>query len=364
MKASMNKKRYFHTFDALRFLAVFLVFLTHAPLYGIPVVEYFKKSGGIGVQFFFTLSGFLITYIILFEKNKTGKINFKNFFIRRALRIWPLFYAMIAFAFATPFILSFLGLNASGEGYVPNWLASCLFLENYKMMFTDSFPNVSPLRVMWSLCIEEHFYLVWGILFYFIPIKKVPLAISIAIIVANLSRFYYISIGLATADLFTNIDYFAFGAIPAYCLIAKDSVIAKLNQVPGFIKYLVAIISLSYVFISPNIYFLYQEFIDPWIFGGLFSLLVFFTLPKKNRLFISDYNPISKAGIYTYGIYLYHTIVINLFLQLANKSQIDPAIPANGIVISILSLVVTIGISVASYHWFEKRFLKMKRYFY
>jgi peptidoglycan/LPS O-acetylase OafA/YrhL len=359
----MNEKRYFHTFDALRFLAVFLVFLTHAPVYS-PVLDYFKKSGGIGVQFFFTLSGFLITYIILFEKKKKGKINFKNFFIRRALRIWPLFYSMIAFAFATPYILGFLGLSSSNEGYSPNWLASCLFLENYKMMFTDSFPNVAPLRVMWSLCIEEHFYLVWGILFYFFPIKKVPLIIGISIIVANLSRLYYINIGLATADLFTNIDYFAFGAIPAYCIISKEAIITRISQLPEFIKYLIAAFTITYVFISPNINFWLQEFIDPWIFGGLFSLLIFFTLPEKNRLYISDFNPMSKAGIYTYGIYLYHTIVINLFLQLAKRTPFDPTIPANGILISILSLVVTIGISMASYHWFEKRFLKMKKYFY
>ena len=91
------------------------------------------------------LSGFLITYIILEEKQRTGMFKIKNFFVRRILRIWPLFYLMILVAFLTPYLAHLIGFNISNEGYKPNWLMSGLFLENYKMMITNTLPNTSPL---------------------------------------------------------------------------------------------------------------------------------------------------------------------------------------------------------------------------
>ena len=127
----MQKKRYFKSFDALRFLAFFKVFLFHLPIQHFPFFSYVKAGGGIGVMFFFVLSGFLITYIILEEKEEKGSLNLKNFFLRRILRIWPLYYAMILFAFLTPWILELLGLTASHAGYEPNWWMSIGFLENY-----------------------------------------------------------------------------------------------------------------------------------------------------------------------------------------------------------------------------------------
>ena len=70
---------------------------------------------------------------------------------------------MVAFAFSTPFILSWLNLDHSNEGYEPNFLFTILFLENYVGIALREAPNVSPLGVMWSLCVEEHFYIVWGV---------------------------------------------------------------------------------------------------------------------------------------------------------------------------------------------------------
>jgi peptidoglycan/LPS O-acetylase OafA/YrhL len=120
----MSNRRHFHTFDALRFFAFLKVFLLHLPITAFPLFNYLKGGGGIGVSFFFVLSGFLITYIILEEKSQTGRVNLKNFFIRRILRIWPLFYLMILIAFLTPYLISLAGLSSSPEGYQPNWLMS------------------------------------------------------------------------------------------------------------------------------------------------------------------------------------------------------------------------------------------------
>jgi peptidoglycan/LPS O-acetylase OafA/YrhL len=314
----MSSRRHFHTFDALRFFAFLKVFLLHLPITAFPVFNYLKSGGGIGVDFFFVLSGFLITYIILEEKSLTGKLNLRNFLIRRILRIWPLFYLMILVAFLTPYIISLAGLTSSNEGYQPNWLMSCLFLENYKMMFSHSEPNVSPLGVMWSLCVEEHFYIIWGVTLFFLPVKKVPILIVGALATGNITRAIYLHHSIGTADVFSNIDYFAWGAIPAFLLITRgEKFSAWIEKITYIVKIGVVMAVLGYVVVSSNIHYAFQYNIEPVIFGILFSSLLMVIIPEKNGIKILDANILSKLGIFTYGLYVYHTIVLNFLNQLA-----------------------------------------------
>lgn len=354
------ERKHFHTFDALRFFSFLLVFLIHIPGTESSKIIYFTKSGGVGVSFFFTLSGFLITYILLHEKINKGKIRLKNFFVRRILRIWPLFYAMILFAFLTPYILNILKISYSDEGYSPNWFMSLFFLENYKMMITGTFPNVSPLRVMWSLCVEEHFYIIWGIIFFFIPAKKTPLLILLCILIANIFRIIYGYFNIQSSDLFSNIDYFAYGAIPAYILIFKSEIIDRIEKFPIFIKYLTGIITIALIFGLPNINSDWLPYLSPTIFGIFFSIIILFTLPPSNSIYIKDNFLISKLGLYTYGLYLFHTIILRLMLQITHLLNFE----INWFVSALISLTITIIVSIISYHLFEKQFLKLKKFFY
>ncbi len=354
-----TKRKHFHTFDALRFFSFFLVFLQHIPFLNNTPFRFFSNSGGIGVTFFFVLSGFLISYILLHEKIATHKINLKNFFIRRVLRIWPLYFAMILFAFLTPYILDLLHLSSSNEGYEPNWWYSIFFVENYRMMFTHSFPNVSPLRIMWSLCVEEHFYIIWGLVFYFISIKRVPYFIGISIVVATISRIIYGYYGLSTSDVFSNIDYFAFGAIPAYLLVQKNAVLSKLETVPLYLKQFFLVATFAFVFLIPMIHFKGFNYLFPIVLGILFATIIGFTISVKNPLKIKDSYWVSKLGKYTYGLYLFHTIVINLLLQLAN----NVTFLSNKLIFISIAMLLTVIISILSYNLFEKQFLKLKKHF-
>lgn len=357
-------RRRFHSFDFFRFFAFFKVFLLHLPLTAFPIFSFFKNGGEIGVYFFFSLSGFLITYILLEEKKQLGTISLSNFFSRRILRIWPLYYIMILFAFVTPYILRILGLTSLPEGYEPNWLVSVLFLENYKMILTDSFPNVSPLRVMWSLCVEEHFYIIWGLFLYFTKIKNVRYLIIGAIVVANISRVIFYTNDLSFLDLSTNLDYFMFGAIPALLLVSEEKkVLSHVNRIPSYLKYLLLIFSLAYIVVSPNFYFPHKALIDPTIYGIAFCSILLMALPENSIIRISDRNIFSRLGIYTYGLYLTHTIVINLFIKLFEKWQLSLDHGMNALLFATLSLLVTICVSMLTYRFIEKPFLRAKKYF-
>lgn len=355
-----SAKKHFHTFDALRFFSFFVVFLHHLPIDESSFFYFFSKSGGVGVSFFFVLSGFLITYILMEEKLLNGNISLKNFFIRRMLRIWPLFYAMLLFAFLTPYILKIFQLSYSDVGYSPNWLMSVLFLENYQMMLTNSVPNVSPLWVMWSLCIEEHFYIVWGLVFFLIPLKKIPYLIVISIIMANISRIIYARLHIGTVDLLTNIDYFAYGAIPAYVLFTRNDILNKIELIPMYLKYGLLLFTLSIVFVLPHYPNTYLEWVAPTIYGILFSSVILFTLTHQNFIHISDASISGKLGKYTYGLYLFHTIIINFLIHIKSIFPFE----INGIIFLIVALISTILVSMLSYHLFEKQFLKLKKYFY
>ncbi|MCJ8155613.1 acyltransferase [Chryseobacterium sp. SSA4.19] len=347
-------RTHFHTFDSLRFLSFLLVFLHHAGLPQNSFLNYFSK-GEIGVSFFFVLSGFLITYILIVDKiNNQGKIPLKGFFRRRILRIWPLYYAMVLFAFFTPYLLNLFHLPSSNDGYEPNWFLTFTFLENYKVMYTGSHPNVSPLPVIWSLCVEEHFYIIWGILLYFISLKRIPGLIITCLIIAFIFRLIYNILHIGQLDIFTNIDYFAFGAVPAYLFVFRKDFINKLTRISAVYKYIYFVFVIIMITL-PLEWFIFGSLnLRPAIFGSLFSVLILTTLGGKNVFKISDHTILAWLGKYTYGLYLIHLVPIMLFRKIGEKYQLE------WYVTLLLSFISTVILAFLSYHLFEKQFLKLK----
>ena len=356
-------KKHFRAFDTLRFFAFLKVFLQHIPVVAFAWFNILRAGGIIGVQFFFVLSGFLITYIILNEKSQTGTLHLKNFFARRILRIWPLFYLIVAVSYAIPFILGLLHQPKVNTGYHPTWWVSLLFLENYKMIFTHSMPNVEELSITWSLCIEEHFYIVWGLLLCVIPVKYFPRIAATAIVTAIISRFVFFHYHLDPTDLFTNIDLFAFGAIPAYMLVChNDKTEALIRRMPHGVHVLVFVCTIAYVLVSAQVKNIIAN--NLWLTttsGIMFSTLIFFTMYDVQYFRTSAL--ISKLGTYTYGLYMYHVLIIVLLVRVFDRLHYSLDRPLYAAMFTFIALAGTILCSMASYHFFEKPFLKLKRFF-
>ncbi len=265
---------------------------------------------------------------------------------------------------SAPFLISYFKLPSSDAGYQPNWLMSFLFLENYMMMFNKIEPNVVPLGVMWTLCVEEHFYIIWGLSLFFLKIKNIPKLIFFSIIIANVTRIFYYIYDIGFIDVFSNLDYFAYGAIPAYLLIVNENRFSDfISSVRLDVKWLFIVLIILYIILSPNIFYKYQILIEPAIFGLSFMILLSFTLPKNSTIKISDGNVLSVLGIYTYGLYLYHPILTSISYKIFGKLNLSVENPLYAFLFCLCAFGLTVLTAYASYHLFEKQFLKLKNKF-
>ncbi len=363
-------KKHFHSLEALRFFAFFKVYLLHIPLQGdFPIFSYLKGGGGIGVSFFFVLSGFLITYLLAFEKLSKGKINVKNFMVRRSLRIWPLFYLLVILAYLLPYdFKSLIGFHMNGGGYDLDWRYSFTFLENYRMLFLDNWPKTTPLSVFWSLCIEEHFYIFWVVSFFILPSKHLFKFLISGFLIAWVARYFdpylFPNETINTNDLFTNIDFFASGGILGF-LVAKDydKVSNFILNINNWMKRLflltVVLIVIFQSVVLPyepgTIFFLFRSS----IIAILFTLVIAIFIPMESKLRIKS-KVLAYLGTISYGLYVFHIIYIHLLFQLFIHLDIKLD---NWFTLSfymLTTLTASIITSAISYRYFEKKFLLLR----
>lgn len=196
------KKVFFPNLDGLRFIAFFMVFLWHA------FNDAFKKitignpflsnifntyaNGKTGVSIFFVLSGFLITYLILQETKWYGKLDLGKFYLRRTLRIWPLYFLILIIVFVfIPVIINLTGLDWSK--YDMNPLYYFTFLSNFDVLriYHSGTLDFLPSTVTWSVAIEEQFYLVWPVLFILAKPKWYRYIFPLVILLSYVFRIYY-----------------------------------------------------------------------------------------------------------------------------------------------------------------------------
>jgi peptidoglycan/LPS O-acetylase OafA/YrhL len=374
-------KVYFKNLDAIRFIAALLVVLHHA--------QYFKRDGGhsswlflnnmladtgrVGVNMFFVLSGFLISYLLLKENSQTGSINFKNFYIRRMLRIWPLYLAYgILLTLVTPFAFHVLGITVAHDlnVIITNLIFLILFAVNIQLAF---FPyNKGIVEVTWSVCIEEQFYLIWPLLLLAFR-KRLKLLFSLMLGIGFLCKalclllphFFDISrdrlFQINYLLLFDKLELFGAGMFAAYLLFNKETYNKFLTLIlHKYVQIVMLILMILVVFSIIGIPWISKNYFDHFFHAALFSYLMLMAVAENSILHL-EYPLMKTLGKISYGIYLFHPPVCQLLLMLISKfSRNSAPVFTYELLYPILCVVVTCSIAYFSYEIYEKKFLKIK----
>lgn len=373
MSTSHKNSVLFPQIDILRIVSAYTIIVGHTYIlwcsaFGYPVfllqphskskftligasINMLIRNSSIGVEFFFLISGFLITYLLLEEKKRMNKVNIFNFYIRRLLRIWPLYFFILAI---TPFFVFWLKIPS------PNYWVNIFFINNFNAIHQGHFSL--PFPHFWSISVEEHFYIVWPLFISFVPRKKLPYVFYSIILVSILFRIYLFMFVpnynfVIYLHTLSRIDVITIGGIIAYYIEYLSKI-----RIPGLgriIIYLLLIFALcrsswndcnSIIQVAFRKYF-YTVLISMAFINYCFNPRAKFQL-KRNKF-------LHYLGKISYGIYMYQEIVIHAIFD---KWLIPMHI--SSIVICVLLITCSIiVISIISYELLEKPFLRIKNRF-
>lgn len=365
----MSNRIYFPHLDVIRFFSALLIVVLHAYLcyngwfgkiglltntenqeftfFG-NLIHRLIQNFHFGVDIFFLISGFLITYILVEEKKQFGKIDIRKFMIRRSLRIWPLYFLLIAI---TPFLIKWLD-----EPVPTNYISTLFFVNNFHTLQTGEWSY--PFAHFWSICIEEHFYLFWPFVVSLLPQKKM-LYVFISIILLSISYQVYLSFYDPNANLalylntFCRIDVMVIGAIGGL-LYSNKPFNFNFKPILNIALFVGIFIYLSF---DPLLYWKnpISPILNKYITVLTFAILLLnYNFNSSFKFRIPEKSFIHYFGKISYGIYM----ISNILLPIVVKKIMWVLESSNIFIFSFFVLTLSILIPILSYEIFEKRFQK------
>ena len=300
---------------------------------------------------------------MLAEKEKFGKISIKQFYVRRILRIWPLYYLILVLGFfILPQFVSFkIGYlqNSFEQHFYSNLILYLFILPNLAYSFYPAVPNIGQ---SWSIGVEEQFYIFWPIIIAKSKsVLKTLLIITsalifIKIIVLFLGHFFQDTEWHKPLKLFVAMSKFecmSIGGLGAYFLFINHKFLEFVYKPTIFI--LSILLSVLLIYFTPEIL---QDGIH-LIYSVLFLQIILFVAKKSNGTYF-DNKVFNYLGKISYGLYMYHFMVIPLCIYMyVTYFRFNSFLMENLILYSTI-ILVTILISGISYQFFEKRFIKLK----
>lgn len=307
------------------------------------------QIGRLGVDLFFVISGFLITRILFQMKSNGFSLtqNLKTFFIRRVLRIFPIYYFVVI-------ITAFFNTGIVKESFLWN----ICYASNFFILKIDEWPGI--ISHFWSLSVEEHFYLIWPLLIL-VPRKKWMLQVILGVVFSALcmrSYFHFLDFSYLYTYIFTIscFDALAIGGLLAYIYHHKDK-----NIFPRIIKNKIligiSIVAFAFCLFSINYHGLLDNIYNSIFFRFTASLVFFFiignAIESKSKFLNNE--RIVFLGKLSYSMYLFHNFVPGFLLGMEY--------PENIYLRLIIYFIVLLAVSYLSWKLIEMPFNKLKHRF-
>ena len=362
---SSTKTAYYQPeLDVLRFVAFMLVFWHHAGIYKLgassgvnEILTTIVAASGVGLQVFFLLSSYLITELLLRERAKLGTINLPAFFARRILRIWPLYFLFLLGTFAAAPWLGGARLPTAG-------LAAYLLLCGNWFIYLHGFVG-SVATPLWSISVEEQYYVVWPILARF-QIRRTLWTASIVFLVISSVALYYSGVHAVPlyaywTNSFVEFRYFALGAILSLTLRGR------MPELTGKHRLLILLVGALALWIAVTHFGVMMERANTagHLISGFFFVdiavvalfVVFLGLKIPPHL-----NSLAYLGRISYGLYVFHSLALGIVMKglarLLVSSELFSALGR-----PFFGLILTIMFAATSYKFIEMPFLQLKQRF-
>jgi peptidoglycan/LPS O-acetylase OafA/YrhL len=323
------------------------------------------QAGWVGVDLFFVLSGFLITGILLQAKGQPH--FFRNFYARRTLRIFPLYYGALAVVF---FMRSATWPEPDIYGDGGQWWLWA-YLTNVAIAF-DGFGQFEPIDHFWSLAIEEQFYLVWPLVVWMTTARTL-LKITVAVIVTALT----LRIGATLAGVSSDAVYvltpfradtLATGALLAVLAHQRGGASGLLpyRRTAALVFGAAAMCFVAIVALRGTV-----GHSDGWMqtlgltaISALFGSLLVLTLTQSTLGRVFTLGGLRWFGKYSYGLYVWHPIAIIVVLHTQWGRELRGGDgPLQALAATSFAVLISLAIAYVSWHLYEKRLLRMKRHF-
>jgi peptidoglycan/LPS O-acetylase OafA/YrhL len=371
----MTTQRYYKPeLDILRLCAFLFVFFTHRmDLAPIDPGKYYwayhiSLVGVFGVPLFFFLSAFLITALLTLEQDQFGKISIRSFYIRRILRIWPLYFA---FFFGMVLITQFtdkFGHITSGTR-----LAFSLFSGNWYISFNGWLPSY-PINPLWSISVEEQLYILLPLIIFFTGKRGMAIFAWLALAAAYIAIVYYAKhprkgFSGEWTNSFVQFQFFAAGILVALYTKAHNlqwSVFTRLGFfIAGLVCWLTASIACEVHADAPHLSSVPQA-VSGWMLILLGVVLFFLSLYDA----ASKYMPptLVYLGRISYGMYIFHITMFWIIYEIY-KSELAGFSRQLGLyewrneLGFVMAFIATVVLAMLSYRFFEQPFLRLKKRF-